>query len=126
MYYQYANFKPWVVRKVGGVLTWRQLMPPIFVGTLFSLGISSSLAQQFLFLFFVVIILYSFATSVFSFSISINKGLKYFFVLPLVFVTLHLSYRSGYLKGIFDFVLLKKHKEKKIKDIPLRSCPKIT
>ena len=31
MYYQYGYFKPLVVRKVGGVMTLRQLAPPLFV-----------------------------------------------------------------------------------------------
>ena len=31
MYYQYGYFKPLVVRKVGGVMTLRQLLPPLFV-----------------------------------------------------------------------------------------------
>ncbi|HEY9516645.1 MAG TPA: glycosyltransferase family 2 protein, partial [Gemmatimonadaceae bacterium] len=31
MYYQYGYFKPLVARKVGGVFTWRQLVPPAFV-----------------------------------------------------------------------------------------------
>ena len=119
MYYQYGYFKPLVVQKVGGVLTWRQLIPSIFVGTLSILGMFSFLAQQFLLPFFLVITLYSFASLVFSFSISINKGRKYFLVLPLVFATLHFSYGLGYLKGIFDFILLKKHKKKKIEDVPL-------
>ena len=31
MYYQYGYFKPLVVRKVGGVMTLRQLAPPLLV-----------------------------------------------------------------------------------------------
>ena len=31
MYYQYGYFKPLVVRKVKGVMTLRQLVPPLFV-----------------------------------------------------------------------------------------------
>ena len=31
MYYQYGYFKPLVVRKLGGVMTVRQLLPPLFV-----------------------------------------------------------------------------------------------
>ena len=34
-------------------------------------------------------------------------------------ITLHFSYGFGYLKGIWDFIVFKKHLKKKIKDMPL-------
>jgi hypothetical protein len=55
----------------------------------------------------------------FSLKISLKKGLKYFIILPLVFGTLHFAYGFGFLKGIWDFVILKKHKKKTIEDVPL-------
>ena len=41
MYYQYGYFKPLVVRKVGGVMTIRQLLPPLFVLSLIVTGLAA-------------------------------------------------------------------------------------
>jgi hypothetical protein len=51
--------------------------------------------------------------------IALKKGLKYIFTLPMVFATLHFSYGIGYLKGIWDFIVVKKNKRNKITDVPL-------
>lgn len=117
MYYQYGYLKPLVVEKVGALLTWRQLIPSVFICSLIVSGIFSLLIQQFLWLFFLIILLYLFANLTFSFSTAISKGFKYFFYLPIVFATLHFSYGFSYLKGIIDFFVLKNHKKKQIKDL---------
>jgi glycosyltransferase involved in cell wall biosynthesis len=119
MYYQYGYFKPLVVQKIGTVLTWRQLIPTFFVSSLVTSGILSLIIQPIILVFFLIISLYLLANVTFSFSLAKNKGLKFFVTLPIVFATLHLSYGTGYLKGIWVFILLKKHKKRKIEDIPL-------
>jgi cellulose synthase/poly-beta-1,6-N-acetylglucosamine synthase-like glycosyltransferase len=119
MYFQYGYFKPLVAQKIGAVLTWRQLIPSIFVGSLIFSGLLSFFSNYFLWLFLLIIILYFSANLVFSFSISFKKGLKLLPVLPISFATLHLSYGLGYLKGIWDFIIRKKHVKKKIKDMPI-------
>lgn len=119
MYFQYGYFKPLVVKKVGAVLTGRQLMPAIFVGSLIISGIFSPLLKPFLILFLLLIFLYLSANIIASGSIALKKGLQYIFALPIVFATLHFSYGIGYLKGIWDFIILKKHKRNKIADVPL-------
>lgn len=119
MYFQYGYLKPLVVKKVGAVLTSRQLMPTILVSSLIVSGILSLLSNPFLLLFLILIFLYLTANMIASGSIALQKGLKYIFALPIVFATLHFSYGIGYLKGILDFMILKKYTRKKIKDIPL-------
>lgn len=119
MYFQYGYFKPLVALKVGAVLTWRQLIPAFFVGSLIISLILSFIFSPFLWLLALILSLYIAINFFFSFFISLNKGLKYVLSLPLVFLTLHFSYGIGYLKGICDFIILKKHKRKKIKDIPI-------
>lgn len=119
MYFQYGCFKPLVVKKVGAVLTGRQLMPSVFVGSLIFFGILSPIVKPFLWVLISVVSLYLFSNIIFSFSIAVKKGLKYFVALPIVFATLHFSYGIGYLKGILDFMILKKYTRKKIEDIPL-------
>lgn len=119
MNFQYGYFKPLVAMKVGGVFTWRQLIPALFVGSLVVSGILTLILKPFLLLFLLLIFLYLSANIIASGLIALKKGLKYIFTLPIVFATLHFSYGIGYLKGIWDFIVLKKHKRNKITDIPL-------
>jgi len=119
MYYQYGYFKPLVAQKVGGVLTWRQLIPPLFVGSLLGFFALSLIVKPFLWLFVLILSFYLAANLAFSLQIAIKKGLTHFPVLPAVFSVIHFSYGIGYLKGVWDFILLKKHKRKKIEDVPL-------
>ncbi|HQU32177.1 MAG: glycosyltransferase family 2 protein [Planctomycetia bacterium] len=119
MYFQYGYYKPLVVKKIGAILTGRQLMPAIFVVGLIASGIFSFVLKPFLLLFVSWLFLYLSANIVASGSIAFKKGLKYIFVLPIVFATLHFSYGIGYLKGILDFIVFKKHRRNKIVDVPL-------
>lgn len=119
MYFQYGYFKPLVCQKVGAILTWRQLVPALFVGSLITSGVLSVFFKSFLIVSLFIIFSYLIANVSFSLSAAFKKGLKYLFTLPIVFATLHISYGVGYLKGIFDFMLLKKHERKKMADISL-------
>ncbi len=119
MYLQYGFFKPLVAQKIGAVLTKRQLVPAFFVGSLMITGLLTFVSKPFLWLFISIIFLYSTVNFIFSISIAVKKGLRYLFVLPVIFALLHLSYGFGYLKGICNFIISKKHKRKKIEDVPL-------
>ena len=105
--------------KIGTVLTWRQIIPVFFVSSLILSGILAPFLKSFFILFLIILFSYLFANAGFSLSIALKKGLKYLFILPIVLTTLHLSYGFGYLKGILDFIVLKKQKRKKIKNVPL-------
>lgn len=119
MYFQYGYFKPLVVYKIGAVLTWRQLVPAIFISSLVFTGALSFLLRPFLYLFIIIVIIYSIVNLGFSLSIALRKGFKYLLVLPFTFATVHFSYGCGYIKGILDFIILKKQKRKKIEDVSL-------
>jgi hypothetical protein len=119
MYFQYGYFKPFVARKVGGVLTLRQLVPAALVGSLTISALLSFMTPKALFIFLLILSLYLVANLACSFSLALKKGLKYFFVLPVVFATTHFSYGFGYFKGIWDFILSSSYKKKKIRDIPI-------
>ena len=119
MYFQYGYFKPLVVKKIKAVLTWRQLVPVFFVSILTISFLFSLISYQYSWSFFSILLIYLVANSALSLSIAINKGLKYFLVLPIVFATLHFSYGFGYLKGILDFIVFGRHKKNKIKDVQL-------
>jgi len=118
-HFQYGCHRPLVTQKAGINLTWRQLIPGLFVGSLIISLISSMFLKPSLWFFLFISGSYIIVTLGFSLKISFDKGLKYFLVLPFVFVTLHFSYGIGYLKGVWDFIIFKKHKSKKFRDIPL-------
>jgi len=120
MYFQYGYFKPLVAKKVGGVLTWRQIIPSLFISSLILALLLSSFSKFFLWMFLFIFGLYT--TVNFSISLIISIKKKDLRLLPFLiasFITLHFSYGFGYLKGIWDFIVFKKHLKKKIKDVPL-------
>lgn len=119
MYFHYGYFKPLVAMKIGSVLTLRQLIPVIFVGSLALSFLSSLLFRPLIWVFGVILLTYLIANATFSFFIAVKKGLRYLPVLPAVFSAIHISYGIGYLKGILDFIVLKKHIRNKLKDISL-------
>jgi glycosyltransferase involved in cell wall biosynthesis len=119
MYYQYGYFKPLAAKKSGAVLTWRQLIPPAFIGSLITTGVLSFITPYGIWLFLVLTAIYVLVNFTFSFLISIKKGVKYLVFIPVVFAALHFSYGLGYLKGVMKFIILKKNKVKQIGDIPL-------
>jgi glycosyltransferase involved in cell wall biosynthesis len=73
MYFQYGHFKPLVVKKVGGVLTWRQIIPPSFMGSLILALLLSFFTKFFLWLFLFILGLYTTVNFSLSLIISIKK-----------------------------------------------------
>lgn len=107
MFYQYGLFKPLVNKKLGKPATVRQFFPVGFLVMLiifpFSYLISDSLFKVELF----IIGFYFFLNLFFSVKIAISrKKIVLFFILPYVFLIIHLSYGLGYLKGVFRFLIL--------------------
>ncbi len=119
MYFQYGYFKPLVVRKVGAILTLRQTIPALFVGSLVLSGLFSFISPIFIYLFIAIIGSYIAVDVGVSFLLALQRGFKYSLMLPIVFLTLHFSYGLGYMRGILDFFLLKRYHRKKIKEVSL-------
>ncbi|MBV5329224.1 MAG: glycosyltransferase family 2 protein [Chlorobium sp.] len=114
MLYQYGYFKPLVNIKAGGFATWRQLVPPFFVLTLLLLSAGSFFINYLLLVLASEVLLYFMANLLASVFISKKRGWDIFIFLLAGFFIAHVSYGAGYLRGILDFVLLKKHETKKI------------
>lgn len=119
MYFQYGYFKPLVARKIGAILTLRQLMPAILIGSLIFFGLLSIVSKYFFMFFLFILLLYIAANIIASIAIAARRDPKLIFVLPLAFGTLHFSYGIGYLKGIWDFLIIDKNQKKQILDMPL-------
>jgi glycosyltransferase involved in cell wall biosynthesis len=107
MYYQYGYFKPLVARKVGRVMTARQLIPSVLVaGLAVSVALSwwipiARLALAVLGGTYAAIVLGCACSSI------PRHGFRCAAVLTLVFPTLHFSYGSGFLRGIRDHLIIR-------------------
>ena len=110
-YYQYGYWKVFVNKKHQTVTSIRQLIPMFFVLFLF-LGVITSFIHPYLFLFNSVVLMMYFVLA-FMFAKKVSPNLKNVPSIITTFLILHLSYGSGYLKGILDFILLNKKPVKK-------------
>jgi glycosyltransferase involved in cell wall biosynthesis len=108
MYEQYGYFKPLVIRKNSTVVTWRQLIPPLFVLAVvasFILPLFSTrlwLASGFIVGSYLLFLLVVAATQI------RRQGVRVALACCLALPTLHFSYGLGYLRGLVDFLLLRR------------------
>jgi len=105
MFYQYGYFKPLVNRKVGSILTMRQLVPAAFLSSVVLLGLLS---------FFIPgppILLLGILTTYVAVCLGVacwamaHHGFSVGLAHVLVFPTIHVSYGFGYLRGIARFLV---------------------
>lgn len=105
MYYQYGYFKPLVARKVGRVMTVRQLIPSFLVAALLAsggLGLwlpAAGVAFALIAATYALFVLGCSATG------ARRYGLGCGTLLAAVFPTLHFSYGIGFLRGVYDHLL---------------------
>jgi glycosyltransferase involved in cell wall biosynthesis len=100
MFYQYGRFKPLVARKVGGVMTVRQLVPPVFVALLLG-GAALSLVWPPARLPWVAMVAcYAAVVLAAAASAAGRHGLRTAMALAATFPALHLSYGVGFLRGL--------------------------
>ena len=84
----------------------RHLVPLIFVLSLIGTGILSFFFLPFLWLFLFVIGLYSLTNIYFSLKIALRKkNIKYLFIMPIIFLSLHLGYGLGSIVGAIKLLL---------------------
>jgi hypothetical protein len=110
MYYQYGCFKPLVARKVGGVLTIRQVVPFTFVLSLLVTGVMAPWFPMMGRVLGVIILVYVVTDIACSIIVASKKGFRCGLALTLVFPVLHLSYGLGYLIGMVRFFLFKRRR----------------
>jgi len=86
-------------------VSWRHLMPLIFVTSLFGTAILGLIAPPFLWAFWVILRLYILANLAASFQIAFKKrDLTYSIAMPFIFGSLHIGYGLGSLWGIFKVI----------------------
>jgi GT2 family glycosyltransferase len=105
-YYQYGYWKVYVNVLHKTVTTTRQLVPAAFVSYLFVLLLSLLIGIKVFCFFSLFLVLYLLMASFMAFRQNAQPitAIK----IAYTFFILHFSYGMGYLKGIFDFILLKK------------------
>jgi glycosyltransferase involved in cell wall biosynthesis len=115
MYYQYGYFKPLVARKLGRVMTVRQVMPALFVTALVAGPVLSAAIPALRLPFLVMLATYSAANLVFAVRAGWPEGGRCVGWLMAVFVVLHVSYGVGFLKGMLDFAILNRRPGAKLR-----------
>jgi glycosyltransferase involved in cell wall biosynthesis len=105
MYYQYGYFKPLVARKVGRVMTVRQLVPGLLIGGLVATGILGLWLPAGRWIFTLLGSTYVLLVLACSIAAARTHGLSCAAALLGVFPTLHFSYGAGFLLGIRDHLL---------------------
>jgi glycosyltransferase involved in cell wall biosynthesis len=108
MYYQYGYFKPLVVRKVNGVMTLRQLAPPLFVTCLAVGALLSPWSRLAAVALVLLLAIYAAVLAGCSIAVVRKAGWRVAIALCLVFPTLHISYGFGYLQGVLTFLVLRR------------------
>jgi hypothetical protein len=104
MYYQYGYFKPLVARKVGRIMTVRQLVPSLLIAALLGSASLSVWVPGAGPAFATIAAIYAgfvLACSAAATGSDFRCGLA----LAAVFPTLHFSYGFGFLRGIYDHLI---------------------
>jgi len=110
-YFQYGYWKVYVNRKLKTITTLRQLVPALMVSS-FVIGLLLAFLHWYLALLFLGGILFYLLAS-FYFASKKSKDFGVIISIMRTFFILHFGYGLGYLKGIFDFLILRKRPAKK-------------
>jgi hypothetical protein len=105
MFYQYGYFKPLMARKLGRVVTLRQLMPAAFLLALAGSALLALVVPAARVLFALVAGAYLAAVTLAALRSAPRLGARATLALAAVFPVLHLSYGWGFLRRLAEFAL---------------------
>ncbi len=106
-YMQYGYWKVRVIQKHKLPASMRHLIPGCFVLSLIILSLASLLWSPAVWALLWLLAIYSLCNIAASILTAATSGWSLFSLLPLVFFTYHFSYGYGFLRGIWDFVILR-------------------
>lgn len=106
MYYQYGLFKPLVIRKIGAVLTVRQLVPACLVLALIVGAVGAVWSTVATVLLAALLLVYALATTAAALHAGRGHGWQALSRLVMVFPVIHLAYGSGFLRGFVRSIVL--------------------
>jgi succinoglycan biosynthesis protein ExoA len=107
-YMQYGYWKVRVVQKHGKPASLRHLVPGSFVFCLIVLPLVAVIYAVALWVWLGMISLYICCNLIASLQTSARNGWSYLPILPPVFACYHLGYGMGFLKGVVDFIILRR------------------
>jgi glycosyltransferase involved in cell wall biosynthesis len=105
MYYQYGYFKPLVAKKLGRVMTVRQLIPPAFVLGLFAVGVLALAWAPARPVWLAIAASYAVAVAASVLSAPGARDVGAALALAAAFPVIHGSYGAGFLRGAWDVVV---------------------
>ncbi|HEU5262199.1 MAG TPA: glycosyltransferase family 2 protein [Gemmatimonadales bacterium] len=118
MYHQYGYFKPLVARKLGRVMSLRQLAPPGLVLALSATAILSPWVHAAFLLFGATAVAYLLAVLGFSISAGRKAGPRGVAALALVFPVMHFRYGLGFLRRVLELPFGSGHQARRA-ELPL-------
>ncbi len=108
-YTQYGYWKVRVIQKHRIPASIRHLVPGAFVFSIIVLGVLSPFKDSALWLLIFLLISYSVANLASSLVTCMKNGRwKYLPIMPVVFACYHFGYGYGFLRGVIDFIFLRK------------------
>jgi glycosyltransferase involved in cell wall biosynthesis len=119
MSYQYGYFKPLVERKIGRVLTLRQLVPAAFLCGIVISGLCAIWSWTAKVMLAVIVGSYTVTIAGIVLRSITRYGLWPSLMLLAAFPTLHFGYGFGFLKGIWDFLILRRKGVRDVTSVPL-------
>jgi GT2 family glycosyltransferase len=105
MFFQYGYFKPLVARKVGAIMTARQLVPALFVSTVLLTALLAPWFGAARVLLELALGGYVAAALAAAAMVVRRRGARVGLASGLVFPVVHVAYGAGYLLGTLEFVL---------------------
>ena len=123
-YMQYGYWKVLVIRKHRMPASWRHLIPGTFVGSLCLLAVAGLVWFPALWAAVGLAVLYAAAALAASLVIAARTEWILFPVLPVVIACFHFGYGYGFLRGVWDFVILNNAPEAKFVQLTRERAPK--
>lgn len=102
MYWQYGVYKPVAIRKLGAVMTVRQVVPAAFVTALALSAVLAPVSALALYALIAITGCYTFANLLASALLARRFGIKLVPACATVFAAIHCAYGAGFLWGIWD------------------------
>jgi hypothetical protein len=104
MYFQYGYFKPVAARKLGRVMTVRQVVPSIWLFSLVALTVAGFAWPAGHVLALLILAAYVLAIGMAAIAVMPAHGVLCGLALAIAFPVMHTSYGVGFLMGVWDLV----------------------
>ena len=112
-YYQYAYFNALVVKKLGRMMSLRHGIPGLFAAFLLLGGALAPLLPPARWALLAVVAAYGLCDLLFSLGVARRRGIACGLAVAAVFLAIHISYGLGTLKGVLDFLVLRRRVARK-------------